>query len=437
MELVMTIIVLVIIVILFAILFIVNDRRMASFEKEYNAKMEEVSKQLNIVNHYEFESDNLQNWNIKNLQSLGVTQEWVNDESVPKWDNLRNKPTNYATKESILSRDTGSWQTSKPDNVQRLKFDTNGGTLFGTKSGYVFQNSIGGQVAAITEKGDMMNAGDLVLTGNNEWIIHTPKDGRKSMYIAPKVNGQWNWGAETKLDNDGKVNVKQLCVGNACVSETDMQFFKSMMDFRPIKSIGGLVGFYTGESWYAPGNMWIDLSGMNNHVTEVRITATISNAGTFTNGKKFISGNVNAGLRFPPSILPGTYTLFYIAKYNGGTRQRIFNGVNQNWLSGFWGGRSGIAHHNNWLTRHDLDYHNNNWVLGTDQNNLYRSNKQSRVGGPGAGFPSFDRISINWGVFSEFSDWAVACVVVYNRALTTGEITQVENELASVYKLGF
>lgn len=436
MELVMTIILLVIIVVLFAILFIVNDRRIASFKKEYNTKMDEVSKQLNIVNHYEYERDNLQNWNIENLQKLGVTQEWVNDSSTPKWSNVRNKPTNYATTDSIISRNTGVWQTSTPDQVQRLRFDNNGGTVFGSKGGYVFQNSTGGQVASIGEFGDIAGAGNLILTGNNEWIVHTPKDGRKSMHIAPKVNGQWNWNAETKLDNDGKVNVKQLCVGNTCVTESDMQFFKSMMDFRPIKSIGGLVGFYTGESWYAPGNMWIDLSGMNNHVTEVRNTATISNAGTFANGKRFISGNINAGLRFPSVILPGNYTLFYIAKYNGSNRQRIFNGVNQNWLSGFWGGRSGVAHHNNWLTNWQIDLHGNNWVLGTDQNNLYRSNKQNRTNG-GPGFPNSDRISINWGVYGEYSDWAVACVVVYNRALTIGEITQVENELASVYKLGF
>lgn len=435
MELVMTIIVLVIIVILFAILFIVNNRRMASFEKTYNDKMDQVSKQLNIVNHYEYERDNLQNWNIKSLQNLGVTQEWVNDESIPKWDNLRNKPTNFATKESIISRASGNWQTSTPDNVQRIKFDTNGSTLFGSKSGYEFQNSIGGTVASFGENGDITSAGNLILTGNNEWIVHTPKDGRKTMHIAPKVNGQWNWGAETRLENDGKVNVKQLCVGNACVSESDMQFFKSMMDFRPIKTIGGLVGFYTGDSWYAPGNMWIDLSGMNNHVTETR--GTISNPGLqhMSNSKKAISGNTSSGLRFPQPILPGTYTLFYIAKYDGGTRQRIFNGVNQNWLSGFWGGRSGVAYHNNWVSWQN-DLHGNNWVLGTDQNNLFRSNKQNRTtGGPGG--PSFDRISINWGVFGEYSDWSVACVVVYNRTLTIGEITQVENELASVYKLGF
>ncbi|WP_447768578.1 hypothetical protein [Sphingobacterium faecium] len=34
---------------------------------------------------------------------------------------------------------------------------------------------------------------DLILTGSNSWIFHTPDDGRSFLHIAPFINGDWNW----------------------------------------------------------------------------------------------------------------------------------------------------------------------------------------------------------------------------------------------------
>ncbi len=50
--------------------------------------------------------------------------------------------------------------------------------------------------------------GDLVFNGSNKWILHTPDDGRKTMYIAPgNDKGEWQWGLQTTIDGDGKVRV--------------------------------------------------------------------------------------------------------------------------------------------------------------------------------------------------------------------------------------
>jgi hypothetical protein len=54
---------------------------------------------------------------------------------------------------------------------------------------------------------------DLKFVGGNNWIIHTPNDGRHTMYIAPsraKGNEEWNWGNQTRLEPDGKVFTKDL-----------------------------------------------------------------------------------------------------------------------------------------------------------------------------------------------------------------------------------
>ncbi|MNK54980.1 hypothetical protein D3C87_739800 [compost metagenome] len=43
---------------------------------------------------------------------------------------------------------------------------------------------------------------DLILTGSNSWIFHTPDDGRTNLHIAPYINGDWKWGM-VYLENNG------------------------------------------------------------------------------------------------------------------------------------------------------------------------------------------------------------------------------------------
>lgn len=90
----------------------------------------------------------------------------------------------------------------------------------------------------------------------------------------------------------------------------------------------------------------------------------------------------------------------------------------------FWG-RSGLAYHEGWLTQTTSDIHGSNWVLGVDQNYLFR-HKSSGVGwsqstGGGGAYPRL-RIS-RWG--TEPSNWQCAEICVYNRHLSSSEYTQV------------
>jgi hypothetical protein len=52
---------------------------------------------------------------------------------------------------------------------------------------------------------------DIKFTGNNNWIFHTPNDGRHTMYIAPsrsRGNQNWNWGNSLQLEPNGDVVIK-------------------------------------------------------------------------------------------------------------------------------------------------------------------------------------------------------------------------------------
>jgi hypothetical protein len=180
----------------------------------------------------------------------------------------------------------------------------------------------------------------------------------------------------------------------------------------------GLVGWYKGESWN--GTSWPDLSGNGNNCTEIR--------GTINSSGRFIYGRNSDGLRFPTAILPSTYTLFHVAMYTGANKGRIFDGVGTNWLSGFHYRKTGVAYHGAWLTQNATTaFPVSNILVSTDQKNLYRANGTNLTINSVTG--SSDRLSINYGSISEYSDWAVFEVVVYNRELSLGEIESVESYL--------
>lgn len=198
-----------------------------------------------------------------------------------------------------------------------------------------------------------------------------------------------------------------------------------------IAATPGLSGYFIGESW--TGSQWTDISGANKHATQVQ--GAVSQQVKGLKDRTILTGSATAGLRFPAASLPSTYTIFHIAKYNA-TGGRIFDCVEANWLSGFWGGKSGLAHHNAWITSETTNVHGTNWVLSTDQHALYRSNKVNRTNRtPGA--RATYQLSINYGQYypSESSSWSCACVAIFNRELGLTEYTNIENYLASLYDL--
>lgn len=195
--------------------------------------------------------------------------------------------------------------------------------------------------------------------------------------------------------------------------------------------VSGYIGWYYADSW--TGTQWTDMSGSGNHVTT--ISGTISKTTVTGNGSTktitTLQGNTTANMTFPVGILPSTYTLFHVARLTGGARQRIFNGTDQNWLSGFWNGNTGCAYHNGWLMSAS-DIHGNNWIYSCDQNSLYRSNGTTR-GTTGAAAPSYARLAINTGAYAENSDWQVAEVIIYNSTLSSTNYQAVESYLANKY----
>jgi hypothetical protein len=54
--------------------------------------------------------------------------------------------------------------------------------------------------------------GDLAFNGGNNWIFHTPDDGRDTLYVAPskqKGTEDWNWESQTRFEADGSIANRQ------------------------------------------------------------------------------------------------------------------------------------------------------------------------------------------------------------------------------------
>lgn len=200
---------------------------------------------------------------------------------------------------------------------------------------------------------------------------------------------------------------------------------KDVIDALGLKLTNGLVAHYSGETWDPTTNKWMDAT--SNHNDSNPAQGTINSVSV--NNLPAISGNTGSSIIFPPGILPPSYTLFHIAKYTtGGRRGRIFVGTSQDWLSGFYNGRSGVAHHNGWVTEY-ADRHGYDLVMSTDTRMGYRSNGIDRKTGNGGNVSV--QLAIN--IHGERSDWTVAEVIVYDRELTLDEMLGVEQYLYKKY----
>ena len=240
---------------------------------------------------------------------------------------------------------------------------------------------------------------NLFVTGNNRGVSYNVNVGASNAY--------------------GRSNSQVLSV-----TETPA------IPFPPVTT--NMVGYYTGDTWNGT-QTWTDVSGSSNHAT---LTGTVrADTYQFTT-RRFLYGGTAATVSFPAAILPATYTLFHVARYNGTAKQRIFTSTSAgNWLSGFWTGKTGIAFRGNqFITATTNDVAPNNaWFQSTDQNNLYRANKFDYTTSTiNTSTTSTPPLTVNMWTGEE-SDWGIAMVLVYNRHLTFAEYTSVENWITSIY----
>ena len=226
--------------------------------------------------------------------------------------------------------------------------------------------------------------------------------------------------------------------GAGASGQVIIRYESTPTDVLPVSS--GLFARYRAADYDTATRFWPDSSGnardvLSNGIISnpTKVTTTANTNGSSTSFTT-LQGTTAQGVVFPTSVLPSTYTLFHVARYNAGARTRIFDGATNNWLSGFWNGLSGVAHHTAWNTQFAADVHVNNWIVSTDTNSTYQSNGISRTTGSTS---ATTNLTINQGNSREYSDWQVAEVIVYNRTLTNAEVTSIEQALKAKYGIAF
>ena len=130
------------------------------------------------------------------------------------------------------------------------------------------------------------------------------------------------------------------------------------------------------------------------------------------------------------------YTLFHVSRYNGlGNKRRIINGVEKNWLSGFWNGNQDCSYQENWNTATNSGT-DNSWRLYCDWAGHLRSNGSSIITTYKDGISYLPTIGINLPnaiAANETSSFDIACVYVFQTQLSFTDILNFETMLANRY----
>ena len=142
-----------------------------------------------------------------------------------------------------------------------------------------------------------------------------------------------------------------------------------------------------------------------------------------------IAGGANDRVEFG-AILPPTWTLCSLSRYNGSTRKRVLIATPGNTLHGHWNSRRGVAHYDTWVTQGQSRGNIDDWLI------MCGTNSGARIYADGENIATADRKgssgSKSLGIGQaggENSDWAVAEIITWDRALDSEEMMRVTEYL--------
>jgi hypothetical protein len=196
---------------------------------------------------------------------------------------------------------------------------------------------------------------------------------------------------------------------------------------------------FKASDYNATTKIWRDSSGNNRHTDPSFVTGNpiLATTITNTNGSRcsfpVIQGGTGDVIRFNnPTFTSGNFTLFHVARYTGGSRGRIINGINNDWISGHWNSQAGVVHDYGWMTSTTGLTNVDNWVLSAQRSGDYRANGVNRTL-TAAHTDTMPEIGVN--THGERSSYQVAEVIIFNRRLSDTETAQVEDYLGGQYGL--
>ena len=194
---------------------------------------------------------------------------------------------------------------------------------------------------------------------------------------------------------------------------------------------------YNATSWDSAAGIMRDVSGNSRDAIIVRGTPAVATIAATAGTNKTIqvlSGGTTAGFTMPNPQLTA-YTLCFVARYSGASKGRIFDANAENWLSGFWSGSASVAYHTSGWVTSSAGTADTNFHVMCDSGSTFLSDGLSKATttSPTSYLPINLTVNNNAGVGRELSDWQIADVIVYDSALSSTNILQVEMFLREKY----
>lgn len=201
----------------------------------------------------------------------------------------------------------------------------------------------------------------------------------------------------------------------------------------------GLIGWYAGSSFDAASGAWRDLSAAAAHAQVQSGSASVvqDNAANFLKWQSVVVGSTTTAIAFPATVLPASYTLCHVARFTSSARAGIFSSsTERGWFSGFYQGAVASSLYLGSASSNPGGTANNGWQLICEQPMMLRASGIQLWGQVGAAAAGARPVPMGINANpSAVSDFAVAAVVAYNRLLSTAEVLQLEEYLASSYGL--
>ena len=196
----------------------------------------------------------------------------------------------------------------------------------------------------------------------------------------------------------------------------------------------GLYSRYTYSSWDPKALVWNDISG-NKHNGIGSGSGFTTGCDTDQNGAAgtvcSVRGSPASAITFGPASVPATFTICSVTRYAGSNKGRILNG-DGNWLHGHWSGNIGVSYYDAWktVTATSIAIQPTDWLLMCGQNappGIFLANgvPVGNGAGGGTGNIAFGVNSLGCCGTTEASDWAIAEITVWNRALSGDELESV------------
>jgi hypothetical protein len=190
------------------------------------------------------------------------------------------------------------------------------------------------------------------------------------------------------------------------------------------------------SSYTIGSSTWNDLSGNGNNMT-------LFNSPTFSSRNRGViqfNGSNQYGTIAGLNYSTTSFTIIAGTRYSGSTRGRVITAVNNNWLFGHWQSSAESYYAEGWIVNNSVN--DTNWRIYTATENYpsnqrsFYSNNVALATNSSSGSQGFNGLSLGRsGIYNEYSTCEASFILIYNRILTTQEITQNYNAFRSRFDL--